>query len=69
MDTLIKITTIDNKWYLCKDIRQHIWDMSNKLHCHNCQKILPTDNHIAICFVRNKNLCFTCWHKKRWPKE
>ena len=69
MDTLIKITTIDNQWYLCKDIRQHIWDMSTKIYCHNCQKILPTDGNISICFIRNKNLCFTCWHKKRWPKE
>ena len=33
-----KITTIDNQWYLCKDIRQHIWDISTKIYCHNCQK-------------------------------
>lgn len=69
MDTFIKITTVNEQWYLCQELRKHIWDMSNKIKCHNCHKILPTDKNISICFVRNKNLCFQCWHKKRWPKE
>ena len=69
METFIKVTTIKEQWYLCNDIRKHIWDVSNRIQCHSCGKDLSDNHHISICFVRNKNLCFQCWHKKRWPKE
>lgn len=77
MDTFIKITTVKDQWYLCNDIRKYIWDISNRIRCYNCGKDLGNNTNVSIYFIRNRNisypspeeLCFYCWHKKRWPKN
>lgn len=65
------MVTLNDKWYLCEDIRRHIWIMSGRQDskaCSMCCKNLPMDGRISICFIRNSCLCFECYHKSRWPK-
>lgn len=65
MDSFLKISTLDNKWFLCEDLRWHIWKMSKIRTCRICHKKLDIDSKISICFIKDGCLCFYCWHKIR----
>lgn len=68
MFSFLKITTLDDKWLLCEDLRWYIWRLSYTRQCRCCGTGLSLDGKISICFVRDECLCFKCWHKSRYPK-
>jgi hypothetical protein len=64
MESFLKVTTLSDKWFLCEDLRWHIWKMSKIKSCKICGDILPDDGRISLILIRDhKCLCFPCWQR------
>ena len=54
--------------WLCEDLRRHIHALSKVTCCRSCGVVVSTGSgRIRMCFVRDGVLCFSCWHRLRWP--
>lgn len=65
MESFLQITTLDPRWFLCEDLRWHIWKMSQLRTCRLCGTKLCEEGKVSICFVKEGCLCFLCWHRTR----
>lgn len=54
--------------YICEDIRRHISNMISTCRCRRCGNDTNTRRRIRACFVDGECLCFTCYHRARWPR-
>lgn len=53
---------------LCEDLRRHISSLTHTCHCRRCGAVTDTRRRTVACFIDGERLCFTCYHKSRWPK-
>jgi len=54
---------------LYEDVRRHIFHFA-KIPCTQCACCgAPTESKTRMfaCFLRGTRLCFTCWHRAKWP--
>ncbi len=59
--------TLRMKPYVCADIRNYIYKIVHMTHCTRCGTLVKDSHHIRACFVRGDCICFTCYHRNRWP--
>lgn len=70
MIAFMHAVTAGSPVYLCEDLRRHIVDVSEQRHCRRCRCVVSKGkgrDRVHMCFTRDGLLCFTCWHKLRWP--
>lgn len=53
---------------LCEDVRHLIHDWCHTTTCKRCSKVIGTTNGVfRMCVVGNQRLCFTCYHRLKYP--
>ena len=54
---------------LYEDVRRYIFQLMHPENaCAYCGALTDTKTHVFACFLRGRRLCFTCWHRARWPR-
>ena len=72
MQTFLHGVTVGQPLWLCEDVRRCIHAFEDCASCRLCGRIVehkrgPT-RRVQLCFTRDGLLCFTCWHRLRWPR-
>jgi len=53
---------------LCADLRWYVYHVFHQTMCNRCGVVVETSRRVSMCFVRSEVMCFTCWHRARWPR-
>ena len=55
-------------YHLSEDLRRHLaYIYLECLFCSRCGCLVESSKRAIFCIVRSERLCFTCYHKARWP--
>ena len=71
MLTFLHAATAGHPVWLCEDVRRHIHAASKHVRCRRCGVVVSSGkrtDRIAMCTTPDGVLCFTCCHRRRWPK-
>ena len=51
-----------------EDARRHIYSYVQTGTCQRCGAVIEIRGRVLACYVRGERLCFTCYHRVRWPR-
>jgi hypothetical protein len=52
---------------LCQDLHALLYHTYHSSLCQRCGRVTNTRKRVAMCFVRDERMCFTCYHRSKWP--
>lgn len=65
------VTVASTPFALCEDLRRHVTllydDDAVRCRCQRCGVCIETRRRVCMCLLRDERLCFTCYHRARWP--
>ena len=70
MQAFLHATTAGEPLWICEDVRRLIYEASLRTDCQRCGRVVSTGrrrDRVHMCFLQDRLVCFTCWHRLRCP--